>query len=48
MSRRVLFLVPAGLALVVGLDAGLRLLGLPSVHLTQRLPEVPGVLQVSR
>lgn len=43
--RRAVFLAPAGLALLAGLDAALQLIGLPLVR-TERLPEVHGVLLV--
>jgi hypothetical protein len=44
--RRALFLVPAGIALLAGLDAALVLLGLPAPLRTDRLPDVHGVLLV--
>ena len=44
--RRAVFLVPAGLALLAGLDAALLLLGLPAPVPGERLPEVHGVLLV--
>lgn len=44
--RRAVFLLPAGAALLVGLDAALLLLGLPAPISTQRLPEVHGMLLV--
>ncbi len=43
---RVLLTVPAGLALLAGLDAALLLLGLPAPLSTQRLPQVHGMLLV--
>lgn len=39
-------MLPAGLALLAGLDAGLLLLGLPAPVTTARLPEVHGMLLV--
>ena len=39
-------MLPAGLALLAGLDAGLVLLGLPAPVTTERLPEVHGMLLV--
>ncbi|MFC8504355.1 hypothetical protein ACFUC1_18520 [Pedococcus sp. NPDC057267] len=44
--RRLPFLLPAGLALLLGVDAGLRLLGAPALALPQRLPVVHGPLLV--
>ena len=44
--RRLPFLLPAGLALLLGIDAGLRLLGAPALPLSQRLPVVHGPLLV--
>lgn len=44
MIRRAAFLLPAGLALLAGLDAGLLLLGLPAPVTTARLPLVHGML----
>lgn len=43
---RGLLLLPAGLALLAGLDAALLLLGLPAPLTTDRLPQVHGVLMV--
>ncbi|HET6563702.1 MAG TPA: hypothetical protein VFG72_17670 [Marmoricola sp.] len=43
---RVALLAPAGLSLLVGLDAALLLLGLPAPLTSDRLPEVHGVLLV--
>ncbi len=43
---RAVFLAPAGLALLAGLDAALLLLGLPAPVTTDRLPDVHGVLLV--
>lgn len=45
-SGRVLLVLPAGLALLAGLDAALLLLDVPAPVRTQRLPEVHGVLLV--
>ena len=44
--RRLPFLVPAGLALLLGVDAGLALLGVPVAPVPERLPEVHGPLLV--
>jgi hypothetical protein len=44
--RRAAFLLPAGVALLAGLDAALLLLGLPAPVRGDRLPEVHGVLMV--
>ena len=44
MTRRAALLLPAGLALLAGLDAGLLLLGLPAPVTTARLPLVHGML----
>lgn len=44
--RRAVFVLPAGLALLAGLDAALLLLGLPAPVTTERLPVVHGVLLV--
>ncbi|BDZ39369.1 hypothetical protein [Microbacterium suwonense] len=41
---RMLWMLPAGLALLAGLDAGMVLLGLPAPVTTERLPEVHGML----
>src|SRR5690606_2490550 len=41
---RMLWMLPAGLALLAGLDAGMLLLGLPAPVTTDRLPEVHGML----
>ena len=43
---RVALLVPAGVALLAGLDAALMLLGLPAPVRVDRLPEVHGMLMV--
>lgn len=45
-SWRLGWLLPAGVALLLGLDAGLLLLGLPAPISTTRLPEVHGMLLV--
>lgn len=45
-NRRVLLLLPAGLALLAGLDAGLLLLGVPAPVTADRLPHVHGMLLV--
>lgn len=44
IPARILWMVPAGLALLAGLDAGLVLLGLPAPVTTARLPETHGML----
>ena len=44
--RRAVFLLPAGVALLAGLDAALLLLGLPAPVRTDRLPEVHGFVMV--
>jgi hypothetical protein len=44
--RRVVFLLPAGLALLAGLDAALMLLGVPAPVRVERLPDVHGMLLV--
>ena len=46
LLRRAVFLIPAGLALLAGLDAALMLIGLPAPVRTSRLPEIHGVLMV--
>ena len=46
MNLRVTFLVPAGVAFLVGLNAGLLLLGLPALVTTERLPVVHGMVMV--
>ena len=43
---RMLWMLPAGLALLAGLDAGLLLLGLPAPVTAERLPAVHGMLLV--
>lgn len=44
MTRRLVFLFPAAVALFAGLNAGLLLLGLPAPVTSARLPDVHGVL----
>ena len=44
--RRVPFILPAGLALLLGVGAGLELLGLPVSSVSERLPDVHGPLLV--
>jgi hypothetical protein len=44
--HRLPFLLPAGLAVLVGLDAALMLLGLPAPVTAERLPDVHGMLLV--
>ena len=46
MISRLVFLIPAGVALLVGLDAGLLLLGLPTPVTTERLPDAHGMVLV--
>ncbi|SJN42093.1 hypothetical protein FM104_11755 [Microbacterium esteraromaticum] len=43
---RLIWMLPAGLALLAGLDAGMMLLGLPAPVTTERLPDVHGMLLV--
>lgn len=43
-SVRLLFLLPAGISLLAGLDAALLLLGVPAPITTERLPQVHGML----
>lgn len=43
---RMLWMLPAGVALLAGLDAGLLLIGLPAPVTAERLPEVHGMLLV--
>lgn len=45
-THRFVFLAPAGIALLAGLDAALILVGLPAPVTTARLPEVHGMLLV--
>ena len=44
--RRLVFLLPAGVAMLAGLDAALMLLGVPAPVSTDRLPDVHGMLMV--
>lgn len=46
VTWRLGWMLPAGLALLAGLDAGLLLLGLPAPVTTDRLPVVHGMLMV--
>jgi len=46
MMRRLVFLIPAGVALLAGLDAGLLLLGLPAPVTTAQLPDAHGIVMV--
>ena len=46
VSGRLAFLVPAGLCLLIGLDAALVLLGVPAPVRADRLPDVHGMLLV--
>lgn len=46
MSRRFAFLLPAAVAALAGLDAGLLLLGVPAPVVSTRLPEVHGMVMV--
>ncbi len=43
-SWRLIWMLPAGVALLLGLNAGLLLFGLPAPITTERLPEVHGML----
>ncbi|MFC7766663.1 hypothetical protein [Leucobacter soli] len=45
-SLRLVWMLPAGLSLLAGLDAALLLLGLPAPVTTRRLPETHGMLLV--
>ncbi|MFN8194198.1 MAG: hypothetical protein U0R80_07935 [Nocardioidaceae bacterium] len=45
-GRRVVFVLPAALALLTGLDAALRLLDLPAPVSARRLPDIHGMLLV--
>lgn len=44
--RRAVFLLPAGITMLAGLDAALMLLGVPAPVSTERLPDVHGMLLV--
>jgi len=46
MNRRIVFLIPAGVALLAGLNAGLLLLGLPAPVTTDRMPDTHGMVMV--
>jgi hypothetical protein len=46
MSRRLVFLLPAAVAALAGLDAGLLLLGVPAPVASERLPNVHGMVMV--
>ncbi|WP_404383475.1 hypothetical protein LL946_18825 [Knoellia locipacati] len=46
LVRRLPFLLPGAVALVLGLDAGLQLLDVPAVPVSTRLPDVHGMLLV--
>ncbi|KGN41782.1 hypothetical protein [Knoellia aerolata] len=46
LMRRLPFLLPGAVALLLGLDAGLQLLDLPAVPVSERLPDVHGMLLV--
>lgn len=46
MIGRLAFLIPAGVALLAGLDSGLLLLSLPAPITTARLPDVHGMVMV--
>lgn len=46
VSPRAVFLIPGGIALLAGLDAGLLLLGLPAPVTAERLPQTHGMLLV--
>jgi hypothetical protein len=44
--RRIIFLIPAGVALLAGLNAGLLLLGVPAPVATERMPDAHGMVMV--
>ena len=44
--RRAIFLIPAGVALLAGLNAGLLLLGIPAPVTTQGMPDAHGMVMV--
>ena len=44
--RRAIFLIPAGVALLAGLNAGLLLLGLPAPVTTDQMPDAHGMVMV--
>src|SRR5690606_24766914 len=46
LARRLVFLIPGGIALLGGLDAALLLLGLPAPFTTERLPLIHAPLMV--
>ena len=46
LNGRLIFLIPAGVALLAGLDAGLLLLGVPAPVTTERLPDAHGMVMV--
>jgi hypothetical protein len=46
MNRRTVFLIPAGVALLAGLNGGLLLLGVPAPVTTERMPDVHGMVMV--
>ncbi len=46
MNRRILFLLPAGVALLAGLNGGLLLLGLPALVTTDQMPDTHGMVMV--
>ena len=46
MNRRIVFLIPAGVALLAGLNGGLLLLGLPAPVTTERMPDAHGMVMV--
>lgn len=46
LNSRLIFLLPAGIALLAGLDAGLLLLGVPAPVTTERLPQAHGMVMV--
>ena len=46
MNRRLIFLIPAGVALLAGLNAGLLLLGIPAPVTTERMAQVHGMVMV--
>ena len=46
MNRRTVFLIPAGVALLAGLNGGLLLLGIPAPVTTEQMPDAHGMVMV--
>jgi len=46
MIRRAVFLIPAGVALLAGLNGGLLLLGIPAPVMTDQMPDAHGMVMV--